>query len=53
MEVTDAVVVRATPVGESDLVVGLYTRALGRISAVAEQASGTAHLIIDVNGYFQ
>ncbi|MBK8598093.1 MAG: hypothetical protein IPN83_21455 [Holophagales bacterium] len=27
--------------------------ALGRISAVAEQASGTAHLIIDVNGWFE
>jgi DNA repair protein RecO (recombination protein O) len=35
---TDAVVVRATPVGESDLVVGLYTRSLGRVSAVARGA---------------
>ena len=38
MDITDAVVVRATPVGESDLVVGLYTRAHGRVSAVARGA---------------
>ncbi|HVV81911.1 MAG TPA: DNA repair protein RecO, partial [Kofleriaceae bacterium] len=38
MESTDAVVVRATPVGESDLVLGLYTRALGRVSAIARGA---------------
>ena len=38
MEITDAVVVRATAVGESDLVLGLYTRALGRVSAIARGA---------------
>ena len=38
MDVTDAVVVRATAVGESDLVLGLYTRALGRVSAIARGA---------------
>ncbi len=38
MDVTDAVVVRSTPVGESDLVLGLYTRALGRVSAIARGA---------------
>jgi DNA repair protein RecO (recombination protein O) len=38
VDTTDAVVVRATPVGESDLVLGLYTRALGRVSAIARGA---------------
>jgi DNA repair protein RecO (recombination protein O) len=38
VETTDAVVVRATAVGESDLVLGLYTRALGRVSAIARGA---------------
>lgn len=38
MDITDAVVVRATAVGESDLVLGLYTRALGRVSAIARGA---------------
>lgn len=35
---TDGVVLRATPVGESDLVVMLFTRELGRISAIARGA---------------
>jgi len=35
---TDGVVLRATPVGESDLVVALFTRELGRVSAIARGA---------------
>ncbi|MBZ0237175.1 MAG: DNA repair protein RecO, partial [Deltaproteobacteria bacterium] len=35
---TDGVVLRTTPVGESDLVVALFTRELGRVSAIARGA---------------
>ena len=35
---TDGVVLRATAVGESDLVVALFTRELGRVSAIARGA---------------
>lgn len=35
---TDGVILRATPVGESDLVVALFTRELGRVSAIARGA---------------
>lgn len=35
---TDAVIVRRTPVGESDLIVALFTREYGRVSAVARGA---------------
>lgn len=35
---TDGVVLRATPVGESDLVLMLFTRELGRVSAIARGA---------------
>lgn len=37
-QTTDGIVLRATTVGESDLVVALYTRELGRISAIARGA---------------
>lgn len=37
-QTTDGVVLRATPVGESDLVVMLFTRELGRVSAIARGA---------------
>jgi DNA repair protein RecO (recombination protein O) len=35
---TDGVVLRATPVGESDLVVAMFTREHGRVSAIARGA---------------
>ena len=35
---TDAVILRRTPVGESDLIVALFTRDHGRVSAVARGA---------------
>lgn len=38
MDATLAIVLRSTPVGESDLVLGLYTEALGRVSAIARGA---------------